>query len=80
MFTITMTLDMTQEKGEHGILSFEYHMKPKDYINEIKTDGKYTNIAWDNIDIDKKYRIAFSIFNTAADKVIELLPQLSNQY
>ena len=27
---ITITLDMTQENGKHGILSYEFHMKAKD--------------------------------------------------
>lgn len=32
-----------------------------DTIEKIQTDGFYTNIAWSKIDIEKRYRVAFSV-------------------
>ena len=75
-FVMTITLDMTQQKGDHGILSYEFHMKPKDEIDEIRTDGEYTNVAWDDVDIDKEYRIAFSIKANAPNRKIEFLEEM----
>ena len=44
---------------------------------EIKTDGRYSNTAWNDIDIDKKYRMAVTI--TTSKESVELLPQLPTQ-
>ena len=66
-------LDMTQQKGDHGILIYEFHMEPQDHVNKIRTDGEYTNVAWDNIDTDTKYRIAFSITSKCSDHTVQFL-------
>ena len=55
---ITMELDMTQTQSESGVLKYILHNKPKDDIKQIRTDGEFTNIAYNNIDIDNKYRLA----------------------
>ena len=75
LFVITMTLDMTQSKGDGGNFSYEFRMKPKDDIQDIKTDGIYTTVGWDKIDINRKYRIAFSINrgNAGEDAAIKFL-------
>ena len=72
-FLMTITLDMTQQKGDHGILTYEFHMEPQDHINKIRTDGVYTNVAWDDIDIETKYRIAFSIESKCSDNTVQFL-------
>ena len=62
---ITMELDMTQIENENGVLKYIIHNKPRDKDVDIKTDGTYTNIAYDNIDINQKYRLAFAILGSA---------------
>ena len=75
-FLMTITLDMTQEKGDGGILLYEFHMKPKSYVNKIETDGKHTTIAWDDINIDRKYRIAISFKASTTHKTLEFLEEI----
>ena len=75
-YAFTMTLDMTQRNSDHGIFSFEFDsniMKQEEDVKEVRTDGIYTTAAWSNIDIDRKYRVAFSIFNRKADATVELV-------
>ena len=65
---ITMELDMTQKEGDHGKLKYIVHNETKKGIEMIRTDGEYTNIAFDIIDVDKKYRFAFGISQLATNK------------
>lgn len=69
---ISMELDMTQTKNKRGILSVMIHEKKRDGIMEIRIDGQYSNIVYDNIDITKKYRAVFA-FAEDSDKWTELL-------
>ena len=64
---ITMQLDMTQTENKNGILKYIIHNEMREDIKQIRTDGEYTNIAYDNIDINNKYRLAFAISNNEAD-------------
>ena len=73
-YLFSMTLDMTQHHGHNCTLSYEFHMKPKNDVKEIRTDGMYTTVAWNNIDIDKQYRVAFTIYTDIATTV-ELLSE-----
>ena len=69
---MTMELDLTQKKSDNGVLKFIMHHKPKRNVNLIKSDGIYSNIAFDDIDIDKEYRAAFDI--GGKDVSVQLLP------
>ena len=64
---ITMQLDMTQTENENGILKYIIHNEIKEDIKHIRTDGEYTNIAYNNININDKYRLAFAISNNKFD-------------
>ena len=48
-----MELDMTQTINENGRLSYIIHNEKKEDVEVIRTDGEFSNIAYDNIDIDK---------------------------
>ena len=76
MNLITMTLDMTQQNSRHGIFSYKFHMKPNEDVEQIETNGKYTTIARDDIDIDRKYRIAFSVNADGTDETLEFLSDI----
>ena len=52
-FNMTMELDMTQAKNKNGILTYIIHNETNKDVKEIRTDDKYTNIAFDNIDINE---------------------------
>ena len=65
---ITMEFDVSGIKSKYGILKFIIHNETKQNVSQIKTDGDYTNIAYDDIDISKKYRLAFSIHETYRNK------------
>ena len=71
---ITMELDMTQKHNDNAILSYIFYNKLKEDVETVQTDGEYTRIAWDNIDIDNKYRLAISISAMNDEKYIQLLP------
>ena len=71
--TITMELDMTQRQNKHGILKYIIHNEPKENIKEIRTDGLFTNIAYDNININKKYRLVLAVGTLSCNEWIELL-------
>ena len=66
-FTISMELDMTQTTNEKAVLKYISHNKMWNDIKEPRTDGKYTNIAWDNIDISKEYRLVCLFGNRLTD-------------
>ena len=71
---IIMELDMTQTVNNKGVLKYIVHNERKQDVEEIRTDGEYTNIAYDNIDIDTKYRLAIGIvYLTETDKWVELI-------
>ena len=70
---ITMEFDMTQTKCEYGVLSYILHNKKKEEVKEIRTNEEYTNIGYDNIDINKKYRFAVAIGEAGYYKWIELV-------
>ena len=72
----TMELDMTQKENKNGIVRYIFHHKSKDGVDEIKTDGKYSNIAWNSININKQYRMAFAITDYASGKWVEILPTM----
>ena len=71
--TITMELDMTQRKCKHGVLRYIVHNKKKERVKEIRTNDKYTNIGYDNIDINKEYRFAISVGRFGLNQWIELV-------
>ena len=66
---ITMELDMTQQKSEHGILSMNAHSNAIDGVDI----NKYSNILFDNIEIDKKWRAAVALYKHNTD-IVSLLP------
>ena len=75
---VTMQLDMTQQENDHGLLRFVLHHGMNKDVKEIQTNGEYTNIAYNDIDITKKYRMAFAVFQDPferhhGDKWCELL-------
>ena len=53
---------MTQIEQESGVLKYNMQNEKKNTVESVRTDGKYTNIAWDDIDIEKKYRVAVGIY------------------
>ena len=59
--TITMELDMTQTTSDQGILKYVIHHETKQDVKSIRTDDKYTNIAYKTVDINRKYRAAVSL-------------------
>ena len=58
-----MELDLTQKENENGILKFVIDH------DKIRTDGKYTNVCWDNIDINENYRLAVDIGGNVRNKI-----------
>ena len=58
-----MELDLTGSKHEHGTLSFRFHHEliRELKISEFKSDGEYTNIVYDTIDINKEYCLGMSL-------------------
>ena len=73
---IMMELDMTQDVKEHGILKYIIHNEKKEDVEIIRTDEEYTNIAYDDIDIDKKYRHPVSIPLRQERKWVELIDEI----
>ena len=71
---MTMELDLTQKENENGVLRFYVHHKAKKDVDKIRTDGAYSTIAWNDIDINKKYRVAFGLQAYGEGNCIELLP------
>ena len=72
-----MELDITpKENKKHAILRYILHHEPKTDVNLIRTDGVYTNIAYDNVDINRKYRMVFGVSTgpNVPVKWCELLP------
>ena len=59
---VTMELDMTQKESEHAILKYVNHGEPKENVKEIRTDKEFSNIAWNDIDINREYRMAIAPF------------------
>ena len=55
---ITMKLDLTQEKSQHGILSCIMHSKVKDGVNI----DEYSNVLWDDIDVNQKWRATIAMY------------------
>lgn len=72
-FIITMELDMTQIANDNGVLRYFFHERAED-VKKIWTDGKYTNIAFDDIDINGEYMLAVGVSTSEPDRWIELLP------
>ena len=71
-----MELDMTQTESNNGILKYIIHNKPKESVKNVRTDEIYSNIAYDNVDIEKKYRMTVCFDNCEVDisnKWIELV-------
>ena len=64
---------MTQKRGTGAVLSFTFHNEKNDDLQEIRTDGRYTNIGFDNIDIYKKYRLIIGVNSWTCCKWTELL-------
>lgn len=79
IFTITMELDLTQQNNDHGILRFIFHHPPNKEIDIIQTDGKYTNIAYETIDVSKQYRLAVDVWELEYGQmpVIELIDSIN---
>ena len=57
---VEMVLDMTQNESEHGILKYIIQNEKRKDVAAIKTDGEYSNIAYDTININNKYRLALA--------------------
>ena len=53
---------MTQKESEHAILKYVNHGEPKENVKEIRTDKEFSNIAWNDIDINREYRMAIAPF------------------
>ena len=70
---ISMELDMTQKENSNGILKYIIHNEVKDDIETVRTDDKYSNIAYDNVDINKEYRMSVSFDWQACDAWIQLV-------
>ena len=67
-FMIKMELDMRQAKGEQATLKYIILNDLEQDVKDARTDGKYTNIAFNNIDINKKYRLAVAVDHMTGDK------------
>ena len=70
---ITMELDMTQAQSDHAVLRYIIQNDPAEDVLQIITDGEFTNIAWDTIDIEKKYRVVVGIVQYKKHKWVELI-------
>ena len=70
---ITMELDMTQQEYKNGVLKYIFHNKPKQSVKQIRTDGEFSNIAFDNIDITKEYKLAVALSRYGWGKWIQLI-------
>lgn len=71
---LTMELDMTQAKSKQGTLKYFVENQPIcDGVKQVRTDGVFANIAYDDIDINKKYRMAVRIVVFDKDQWIESL-------
>ena len=66
---VTMILDLSQEKNKKGVLSFIMHSAIKQGVDI----NEYSNILYDNIDVNKKWRAAIAIYDFMNDGV-SLLP------
>lgn len=75
--TMTVLLDMTQKEYKHGVLKYILHNEPIMNDLQIETHGRYSNIAYDNLDIDKKYRLAVAISQYNTGEWIELLSEFT---
>ena len=72
---VTMELDLTQNENEKGILRYTFPEESTADGEDLKTNGKYSNIAYDDIDISKGYRAAVATFTTEPPATtVELLP------
>ena len=70
---LEMQLDLTQKDNKNGILRFEIHHRSlMESITEMRKDGKYTNIAFDDIDVNEQYRLAVDIGGAPGKKIILL--------
>ena len=69
---ITVELDLTQNECQNGALKYIIHSN--NHL-DIKTTGKWTNIAFDDIDINKKYSLAVDIGGES--KQVELVSSSS---
>ena len=64
---------MTGTKSKNGVLTYNIHNELKDDIKTVRTDGQYSNVAWDNVDIERKYRFAVPLSPYVQEKWVELL-------
>ena len=55
-----MELDLTQKENENGILKYVFHQHGID-IDKIETNGKFTNIAYDCLDVNTESSLAVDI-------------------
>ena len=58
---ITIELDMTQRDNEDGILRYIIHNEVIMDDADILTHDEYTNVAYDDVDIDTKYRLVVAM-------------------
>ena len=72
VFIVTIELDMTQTQSKNGILKYIIRHEKGEDVATIRTDGEYTNIAYDNVDINKTYRLAVSL-NCCKESWCELI-------
>ena len=52
---VSMELDLTQRRSDKGLLSYTFHME------QCKELENVSNIAYDDIDVDKSYRAGFCL-------------------
>ena len=70
--TISLELDMSRI-NDQGILRVIIHNKQSKGANKIKTDGTHTNVVFDNIDMDKRYRLAVAFSEHSCNEPVEIL-------
>ena len=72
---ISMELNLTQTEYRNGSVKYEIHHDCTKNIGSIRTNNEYTNIASTEIDVNKRYRLAFGFSMFALDQCVELLPE-----
>eukprot|EP01084_Bolivina_argentea_P319078 553452_1 len=71
---ITMILDLTEKENKNGILSFIFHADTiQSNFENVSPDATPTNIAYDDIDINKAYRCAIALHTSIEDEIAMLL-------
>ena len=64
--TIIMRLDLTQKNHKNGVLSFDFSAPRKNWSDN---DSAVSNVLYDDIDINKRYRMAVAVFNSSSIQI-----------